>query len=651
MRSYHVLKRGNRYHYVCRIPGDLSHFFPVATIYRSLKTSDRKVARLLAATLEHTTQGVFMKLRSGHLDDNAIKLLLTSYLGAQLEVLEARLMHRAVSTEDNPAKSDRRRLKIINDFAPLGEKIDCISSLDPKQIGAYFSSLEPEQIMAYFSSFDQEQIVAYFSSLDPEQIEAYFSSFDPEQIEAFFSSSDPEQIGADFSSLDPEQIVTGFLSLGSEQLGVNTAKRIEQLRTEIKSKVYHNEKEAKKLAEECGFRLHNDDKRTLQLRLLNMEMRLAKAEQAARDSDLSVLEDLREFLNREKAAIKPRFYLDDAATDYLKRYDDPKCTAKLNSIRAVKREVAFILKTLGKSAKLAEFNSAAAVNKLSNALDKKTKSTGEPLAKNYKIEFLKRLSSIVQNVIDKNELNVKNYAVTHDATDTSKDRDSYNTNDIKKLEDALCTVPILFGRKPRPRNDRFWIALAAFLQGFRKSALVDLKEKNLCIDPATKIECFDLRPGADHTGKVRILSPIHPLLIKVGFLKWLTKTRTGNPERKVFEDNSLGFGQWWNGTNETNSWNRINITQNPKATFHSLRHYFCMWADELEIGDKLKDEMSGHAERYVGKDVRQKHYLERTRPKRMREVQNMSMKKGKILMCDIDWNRLQLRAKELFDLK
>lgn len=568
MRSYHILKRGNRYHYICRIPRDLRHYFPVSAIYRSLKTSDRKVARLLAATLEHTTQGVFMKLRSGHLDENAIKLLLTNYLGAQLEVLEARLMHRAVSTEDNPTKNDRRRLKIINDFAPLGEQIDRLSADGP------------------------------------------------------------------------------------EQLGIRAAERIEQLQAEIKSEVYHNEEEAKKLAKECGFMLHRDDQRLVQLRLLSMEMRLARAEQAARqDFDMTLLEDLREFLKREKAAIKPRFYLDDAVADYLKRYDDPKCTAKINSIRAAKREVAFILKTLGKNAELAEFNTAAAVNKLSNALDKKTKSTGEPLAKNYKVEYLKRLSSIVHSVVDKNELNVKNYAVTHDATDTSKDRDSYNTNEIKKLEDALCTVPMLFGRRPQPRNDRFWIVLAAFLQGFRKSALVDLKEKNLCIDPATKIECFDLRPGADPTGKVRILSPIHPLLIKVGFLKWLKKTRTGNPERKVFEDNPLGFGQWWNGTNETNSWNRNNVTKNPDVTFHSFRHYFCTWADELEIGDKLKDEMSGHAERYVGKDVRKRHYLERTRPKRMREVQNKSMKRGKILMTEIDWDRLQLRAKELFDLE
>jgi hypothetical protein len=93
----------------------------------------------------------------------------------------------------------------------------------------------------------------------------------------------------------------------------------------------------------CGFKLHQDDQQTLQLRLLRMEIRLADAERAARqDIDLSVLEDLKEFLRKEKAAIKPRFYLGNAVDDYLKQYDDPKCTAKINSIRAAKREVAFI---------------------------------------------------------------------------------------------------------------------------------------------------------------------------------------------------------------------------------------------------------------------------------------------------------------------
>jgi len=89
MRSYHVVKRGNRYHYVCRVPVDLICFFPISTIYRSLKTSDQKVARLLAASFEHRTQGVFMKLRSGQLDEYTVKKMLTSYLSSQLLSLEA----------------------------------------------------------------------------------------------------------------------------------------------------------------------------------------------------------------------------------------------------------------------------------------------------------------------------------------------------------------------------------------------------------------------------------------------------------------------------------------------------------------------------------------------------------------------------------
>jgi hypothetical protein len=127
MRNYHVIKRGNKYHYVCRVPSDLRHFFPVTTIYRSLRSSDLKVARLLATTQEHTTQGVFMRLRSVHLDENAIRQMLTRYLGGKLEILEAKVLRKTYSNDDDLSSSDSHRPQIINQFDPLGERIDRVS--------------------------------------------------------------------------------------------------------------------------------------------------------------------------------------------------------------------------------------------------------------------------------------------------------------------------------------------------------------------------------------------------------------------------------------------------------------------------------------------------------------------------------------------
>jgi hypothetical protein len=41
MRSYHLVKRGNRYHFVCRVPRDLLPLFPTPTIWKSLRAEAR----------------------------------------------------------------------------------------------------------------------------------------------------------------------------------------------------------------------------------------------------------------------------------------------------------------------------------------------------------------------------------------------------------------------------------------------------------------------------------------------------------------------------------------------------------------------------------------------------------------------------------
>jgi integrase len=260
------------------------------------------------------------------------------------------------------------------------------------------------------------------------------------------------------------------------------------------------------------------------------------------------------------------------------------------------------------------------------------------------------MSSIVKAIIEKNELDVLNkIKATHATVGVVKPRASYSPSDLKKLEEALCSVPITYYNKPR--NDRFWIILIAILQGFRKTAIVDLKELHITIDEDSKLPCFDLTLDAAPTDKPRILSPIHPLLIRVGFIKWLEQTPTRDDNRKLFKDDPESFGQWWNGTKGIDSWNRTHITTDKKKTFHSFRHYFCSWTAEVGTSEKELDEMSGHSERYVGDDVRNIHYLERTRAGRMSETQKKSIKNGKMLLRDLDWQRLKARAEELFGLK
>jgi hypothetical protein len=103
MRSLHIIRRGNRYHYVCRIPADLQNLFPFPTIYKSLRTDDVKCARLLASTEEYRAQQLFLQLRSGMFNKDYEKYLIASYLKHHLNILEAKAMGTTSHCE-NPTK-------------------------------------------------------------------------------------------------------------------------------------------------------------------------------------------------------------------------------------------------------------------------------------------------------------------------------------------------------------------------------------------------------------------------------------------------------------------------------------------------------------------------------------------------------------------
>jgi len=135
------------------------------------------------------------------------------------------------------------------------------------------------------------------------------------------------------------------------------------------------------LANRFFKKLDKNEHASLQRRILNIDIKLATAEKEARlNADWSQLEALKDQLLKDKAELKPRYFLGPVINDYLKQYDDPSCKIKLNSLHALQREVAFILKTLGKSTELADFNSKAATDKLRLALSKRRKSTGELLS-------------------------------------------------------------------------------------------------------------------------------------------------------------------------------------------------------------------------------------------------------------------------------
>ena len=72
----HIVKRGSRYHYICRVPSDLLLLLPSPVISRSLRTSDKKYAALFAVSIDYYARQLFTNLKTGMLEKTLQKRLM-----------------------------------------------------------------------------------------------------------------------------------------------------------------------------------------------------------------------------------------------------------------------------------------------------------------------------------------------------------------------------------------------------------------------------------------------------------------------------------------------------------------------------------------------------------------------------------------------
>ncbi|ACD95150.1 DUF6538 domain-containing protein [Trichlorobacter lovleyi] len=98
-KSFLALRNG-RYHYVRRVPSDLVSLFPSPVISRSLHTTDRKYATIIASAWEYKTHQLFLQLRSGMLDAQLMDYLIARYLNSGLQALESMAYGRKPRREE-----------------------------------------------------------------------------------------------------------------------------------------------------------------------------------------------------------------------------------------------------------------------------------------------------------------------------------------------------------------------------------------------------------------------------------------------------------------------------------------------------------------------------------------------------------------------
>lgn len=165
-----------------------------------------------------------------------------------------------------------------------------------------------------------------------------------------------------------------------------------------------------------------------------------------------------------------------------------------------------------------------------------------------------------------------------------------------------------------PRRGRFWLMLLALFQGLRCNEACqlyaeDIKEKNGIPFIAVRTELDDEEitdKRLKNFSSIRNV-PVHPTLIKIGFLDFVAKRQQGGMASRLFPE--LPAGKTGRYSNPFSKWFRRFLDQifgenSPKATFHSFRHHF---RDALRDG-RISDENAEALGGWATDDEEQRHY-------------------------------------------
>ena len=180
----------------------------------------------------------------------------------------------------------------------------------------------------------------------------------------------------------------------------------------------------------------------------------------------------------------------------------------------------------------------------------------------------------------------------------------YDANDLK----AIFTSPVfVLGERPRAGAGEaaFWLPLLGLFTGARLNELgqalvTDVRELDgvVYLDLNTEGEGKSLK----NQGSRRKV-PLHPELVRIGFLDYVQKQRQRcGGDGRLFdklEPNSNGvltanFSKWWGRYARDNG-----IPKGPKV-FHSFRHSFKDACRECGIPKDVHDALTGHAPGDVG---------------------------------------------------
>ena len=203
-------------------------------------------------------------------------------------------------------------------------------------------------------------------------------------------------------------------------------------------------------------------------------------------------------------------------------------------------------------------------------------------------------------------LKIKDREIAH------QKRDKYTEAELEKIVIELSKLPKTPGNMNK-NTERKWIILITMFQGFRANEVCQLAVNDIV--SVEGIPCFSLGAGGMQGQSFKSASslrtvPIHYTLLKLGFLDFVNQRRLSMgagrkrsmPQEEMERNKQLFSTMKFSQSRETfirnfyNFYKKFNrkITDNPKCTFHSLRHNFITKLNNSSQAPYAVCYLSGH---------------------------------------------------------
>lgn len=189
---------------------------------------------------------------------------------------------------------------------------------------------------------------------------------------------------------------------------------------------------------------------------------------------------------------------------------------------------------------------------------------------------------MVKNIAEETKITIK--------ARSDEERNEYDKDDLTKVAKAIKEFK---SKKPY----MFWIPLVALFCGMRQNEICQLYVDDVIKDSG--IDSFDINAKTKdkkikNSSSIRTV-PIHPLLLKLGFMGYVSKQKKSGSDRlwPQLKHRRDGYGQSFQ--RKFARLNRHLITANPKKVFHSFRHNFSNNLKQNRAQVEIISELMGHS--------------------------------------------------------